>query len=349
MNTSSKAILALKPVTFDYKSDQTGTPQYGLIAEEVDKVNPDLVLRDEQGKPYTVRYDAVNAMLLNEFLKEHRTVQESGVVRGFVRFSDGSFSAPIVDPNDTVGFTEGRGINNPRTVVGDYVISDGTVHSFLLSGGTFTEYDLPGALQTNLLGINEPGDLTGTFDPGNGVFQAFIDRGGTITSYSVPGAVATLAYEMNNNKKLTVGYFVDGSGVLHGQYRDANGALHFPIDPSGSVATVLFGLNNRNWVVGRYADAAGVTHGLFFVPPDRFFTFDFPGSTFTSLNGISSQGNIIGRYVDASGIAHGFIARVRGTPPTTPAGPEMKANASRSLLAPLNTSSAAWGGAMPAR
>jgi len=76
MNTSSKAILALKPVTFDYKSDQTGTPQYGLIAEEVDKVNPDLVLRDEQGKPYTVRYDAVNAMLLNEFLKEHRTVQE---------------------------------------------------------------------------------------------------------------------------------------------------------------------------------------------------------------------------------------------------------------------------------
>ena len=276
-------------------------------------------------------------------------IDSSGVVRGFVRFSDGSFSAPIVDPNDTVGFTEGRGINNPRTVVGDYVISDGTVHSFLLSGGTFTEYDLPGALQTNLLGINEPGDLTGTFDPGNGIFQAFIDRGGTITSYSVPGALLTLAYEINNSKKLTVGYFVDASGILHGQYRDRNGALHFPIDPPGSVGTVLFGLNNRNWVVGRYADSSGVTHGLFFVPPNNFFTFDFPGSTFTSLNGISSQGNITGRYVDASGIAHGFIARVRGTPPTTPAGPEMKANDSRSLLAPLNPSPAAWGDAMPAR
>jgi len=273
----------------------------------------------------------------------------SGVTRGFVRFSDGSFSAPIVDPNDTVGFTEGRGINNPRTVVGDYVISDGTVHSFLLSGGTFTEYDLPGAFKTNLLGINEHGDLTGTFDPGNGIFQAFIDRGGTITSYSVPGALLTLAYEINNSKKLTVGYFVDASGVLHGQYRDRNGALHFPIDPPGSVGTVLFGLNNRNWVVGRYADAAGVTHGLFFVPPDSFFTFDYPGSAFTSLNGISSQGNITGRYVDASGIAHGFIARVRGTPPTQQAGAEMKANTSRSLLAPLNPSPAAWGGAMPAR
>src|SRR5215470_4979862 len=88
-------------------------------------------------------------------------IDSNGVVRGFVRFSDGSFSDPIVDPNDTVGFTEGRGINNPRTVVGDYVISDGTVHSFLLSGSTFTEYDVPGALQTNLLGINNPGDLYG--------------------------------------------------------------------------------------------------------------------------------------------------------------------------------------------
>jgi hypothetical protein len=277
-------------------------------------------------------------------------IDSAGVVRGFVRFSDGSFSAPIVDPNDTVGFTEGRGINNPRTVVGDYVISDGTVHSFLLSGGTFTEYDVPGTVQTNLLGINEPGDLTGAFDPdGSGVFQAFIDRGGTITSYSVPGALGTFAYEMNNNKKLTVGYYIDAAGVFHGQYRDRNGALHFPIDAPGSVATILFGVDNKNNVVGRYADASGVTHGLFFVPPDSFFTFDFPGAAFTSLNGINQRGNITGRYVDTSGIAHGFIARVRGTPPTTPAVPETKANDSRSLLAPLNPSPAAWGGAIPAR
>src|SRR5436189_3840798 len=80
-------------------------------------------------------------------------IDAAGVTRGFVRFSDGTFSDPIVDPNDTVGFTEGRGINNSRTVAGDYVIADGTIHSFLLSGATFTEYDLPGALQTNLLGI----------------------------------------------------------------------------------------------------------------------------------------------------------------------------------------------------
>src|SRR5204863_7786300 len=76
MGQTSEAILSLKPVTFHYKSDGTGTPQFGLIAEEVAKVNPDLIVRDEKGEIYTERYEAVNAMLLNEFLKEHRTVQE---------------------------------------------------------------------------------------------------------------------------------------------------------------------------------------------------------------------------------------------------------------------------------
>jgi hypothetical protein len=275
-------------------------------------------------------------------------IDSSGVTRGFVRFSDGSFSAPIVDPNDTVGFTEGRGINNSRTVAGDYVISDGTLHSFFLSGGTFTEYDVPGAVQTNLLSINDPGDFTGGFDDGSGIFQGFISVDGTLSSFSVPGAAGTFAYEINNSEELTVGYYIDGV-ILHGYYRDSSGTLHFPIDPSGSTTTVLFGLNDRNWVVGRYADSGGATHGLFFIPPNQFSTFDYPGSTFTSLNGINDKGVIVGRYVDASGIAHGFLARVRGTPPTNAAGPEMKAFASPSRVAPLNPSPSAWGDAMPAR
>ncbi|MGE5214649.1 MAG: tail fiber domain-containing protein [Nitrospirota bacterium] len=76
INKNSEAILALKPVTFHYKSDKTNTPQFGLIAEEVAQVNPDLIVRDENGEIYTVRYDAVNAMLLNEFLKEHKAFLE---------------------------------------------------------------------------------------------------------------------------------------------------------------------------------------------------------------------------------------------------------------------------------
>ena len=248
-----------------------------------------------------------------------------------------------------MGFTEGRGINNSRTVCGDYVGSDGNAHGFFLSGGTFTEYDIAGALSTNVLGINDVADFAGTFDDGSGILQGFVSVGGTVTSFSVPAAISTLAYEINNSNQLVVGYYIDSSGILHGYYRDANGALHFPIDPSGSVGTVLFGLNDRNWVVGRYADSSGATHGVFFLPPNQFSTFDYPGSTFTSLNGINDQGVICGRYVDGSGIAHGFIARVTGTPPTKAAGAEMKANESRSPVTPLNPSTAAWGGAMPAR
>ena len=78
MDKASEAILSLRPVTFRYKQelDPANIPQFGLVAEQVAKVNPDLVAKDEQGKPYTVRYEAVNAMLLNEFLKEHRKVEK---------------------------------------------------------------------------------------------------------------------------------------------------------------------------------------------------------------------------------------------------------------------------------
>jgi len=85
MDKASEAILGLKPVSFRYKKelDPAGIPQFGLVAEDVAKVAPDLVARDEEGKPYTVRYEAVNAMLLNEFLKAHRTIEEQqGTISG---------------------------------------------------------------------------------------------------------------------------------------------------------------------------------------------------------------------------------------------------------------------------
>ena len=80
MDKASEALLALKPVTFCYKKaiDPAHTSQFGLVAEEVEKVNRDLVVRDKDGKPYSERYDAADAMVLNEFLKEHRTMEEQG-------------------------------------------------------------------------------------------------------------------------------------------------------------------------------------------------------------------------------------------------------------------------------
>jgi hypothetical protein len=85
MDQASEVLYALKPVTFRYKKeiDPASTSQFGLVAEDVEKVNPDLIVRDKDGKPYSVRYDQVNAMLLNEFLKEHRKVEEQdAIIRG---------------------------------------------------------------------------------------------------------------------------------------------------------------------------------------------------------------------------------------------------------------------------
>jgi hypothetical protein len=78
MDSATETILALKPVTFRYKHelDPDGIPQFGLVAEQVENVNPDLVVRDDDGKIITVRYEAMNAMLLNEFLKEHKRINQ---------------------------------------------------------------------------------------------------------------------------------------------------------------------------------------------------------------------------------------------------------------------------------
>jgi hypothetical protein len=94
MDKASEAILRLKPVTFHYKSDQTNRPEFGLIAADVAEVNRDLIVRDENGEIYTVRYDAVNTMLLNEFLKEHRKLQ---ALEATVAQQEESFHAKLAE------------------------------------------------------------------------------------------------------------------------------------------------------------------------------------------------------------------------------------------------------------
>jgi hypothetical protein len=115
MDKASEAIFALQPVTFRYKHelDPNGIPQFGLVAEQVEKVNPDLVARDDQGKPYTVRYEAVNAMLLNEFLKEHRTVQEQQKEISALRAELKEQRALIQNVNDKLEFNKPA----PQTVL----------------------------------------------------------------------------------------------------------------------------------------------------------------------------------------------------------------------------------------
>jgi hypothetical protein len=118
MDKASEGILALKPVTFQYKNDKTDTPQFGLIAEEVAKVNSDLVMRDKNGDIYSVRYDAVNAMLLNEFPKEHRRVEEQ-------RAKIGSLNSKVARQEADCCSTKARVPRNNRTTGEQNSCADG--------------------------------------------------------------------------------------------------------------------------------------------------------------------------------------------------------------------------------
>ena len=237
-------------------------------------------------------------------------IDSSLVERGFIRFRNGNFSAPIVDPNDTGGRTEGFGINNSRLVCGDYLNETGLLHGYFLMGSRFHNFDVPGSVLTFITGLNNAGDFCGSDLLPSDRQLAFFSLGGIITEFTVPHAANSVAEQINSSNQVC-GFFVDGSSVLHGFYRDSDGAIYAPIDPAGSTGTIIFGNNDSNWMVGRYDDSGGLTHGLLFIPPNKYITYDYPGSTFTSLNGINVQGIIVGRYLDpSSGIEHGIIARV---------------------------------------
>ena len=264
-------------------------------------------------------------------------VDSAGISHGFTRLANGTFSAPIDDPNSPTPFTEGRGINDSRTVCGDYTDSAGAFEGFFFSHNVFTNYD-PEPTFTIVLGINNVGDFSGSVIPSSGIQSAFVSIGGVMTDFTVTNATATLAYQINATNT-SCGYYIDSDGVTtHGYYRDPNGTIHSPIDPAGSTGTIVFGNNDKNMIVGRYADAGGTTHGFLFVPKgSHFLLYDQPGATFTSLNGINKNNTITGRYTDPNTlIDHGIIAQVVTTGPgvvlpLAPATPRAPASPQRAV------------------
>ena len=239
-------------------------------------------------------------------------IDSSGVSKGWLRARSGNFSDAFVEPNDTGNVTNGRGINNAKVVLGEYLDGGtGTFHGYRLFHGNFQEYDAPNATNTIPLGINNFGDFCGSLILSDGTQPAFVNTAVNVTRFTVPGAIATLAYSINSLDQV-VGYYVDADGVTtHGYRRASDGTLTFPIDAAGSTGTILFANNDANWVVGRYTDASGVTHGLFFKSPNDIRTFDYSGAAgFTSLNGVNQDGYVTGRYLDSAGIAHGFLGRI---------------------------------------
>jgi hypothetical protein len=235
----------------------------------------------------------------------------SNVRRGFVRLNNGSFSAPIVEPNDTGGFTRGRGINSARTIDGDFFnVADNAFHGYILSGGIFTQFDIGPGLSTDLYGLNDAGSFVGAYGSIAQVNQAFVNIAGTTTVIIIPGQYDAGASGINNLNQVAGSYSTNSGLLVHGFFRNSNGALTFPIDFPGATVTTPNGVNDRGWMVGRYTFADNVDHGFFLKLPHTFISFDYPGATGTSLNGINKNGLISGRYTDGAGLRHSFIAQV---------------------------------------
>jgi hypothetical protein len=239
-------------------------------------------------------------------------VDSSGVTRGFVRFAKGTFSAPIVEPNDTVGFTEARGITDQRLICGWYIGSDELAHGYFLDRGVFTEFDVDGANDTIVDGVNDAGDFVGNYSSETVFAAAFSNIEGMTNTIVIPGDRGnSFANAINRSRQITGGY--QFRGHIHGWWQDSDGTVHAPFDPPHSKATLPFGVNDQGWVVGRFfrnQQDQREQGFLFQLRTDRFLVFEYPGAVFTSLNGINNDGLICGRYGDGSGLLHGFLAQV---------------------------------------
>lgn len=265
------------------------------------------------------------ATMLNKISDQADTagtvIDINGTVQAFIyKFRVHTFSNAFHPPGDTGNYTQGRGINNRRHVVGEYKKgSDGTFHGYKLihSQSLFLDLDVAGAKDTIPLGTNNAQDYCGTLTLSDNTQPAFVSLNQVVTMFSVPDATATFAYQLNTANQI-IGYYTDANGD-HGYTRDSAGNLTFPIDFPGSTGTRLLGNNDSNWGVGNYTDTLGVTHGLFFITPDDIQTFDFPGATFTSINGVSVGGLICGTFVDGTtGKTRGFLGKMFADGPSQP-------------------------------
>jgi hypothetical protein len=240
----------------------------------------------------------------------------TGAIRSFIRFADGTFSAPIVEPNDIGNVTVAKDINNSGDICGYYFSSDVyyPYRGFILSDSTFTEYG-PGGSDYYLSGINDAGDFCATLD-----FHYLVEgllqlADGGVVYFNVGNSAEANAINVHD---AIAGNYAGSDSSVHGYLRQAGffaDRILSPVDYPGATQTFLLGLNDDGrHIVGKYVDSAGGTHGLILQrplhKPDTFSSFDYPGATETSLNGINNLRLASGYYADSSGIHHGFIGKL---------------------------------------
>ena len=247
-------------------------------------------------------------------------VDLNGATRGFIRLVNGTFSAPIVDPNDDSNFTYAGGIDSSRTVSGYYFNSaEGHYHGFFFTNGTYIPYDVINATDTFLLDCKEcsaAGEFSGYFLIGPDFQAPFAQVNGLFYQFGFSPAGPIQANGLNGTGQV-VGEYVDyfSPPTFHGFYYDIpRSVIARPFDFPGSTSTRFTAINDQGIVVGSYLDSGGGEHGLIFTLPDKYVSYDFPGASGTSLNGINNSGLVSGRQTDFAGVNHGFIGKIGSRP-----------------------------------
>jgi hypothetical protein len=273
-STAGITILA----TFDYPGDGNDTITYGINK------------RDEIAGYY---------------------VDSSSVSRGFTRMRDGTFSAPIVDPDDAFGTTQATGVNHAQTVAGWFGDVTGVGHGFFLIDGSYTQYDYPGLDVTFIYGLNDAGDFCGLAgDNTTHATYAFVTIAGVGSIIDIPGGVyQAIAYGLNDADEV-VGFYLVNFSSYHGFLRHSDGSVTAPLDYPGTSFTVPRGINNRGHIVGFYFDSDGKIHGYVEKLNGAFISYSYRDSEDTRFTGINDKNRIAGFYKDKNSVIHGFIAQL---------------------------------------
>jgi uncharacterized membrane protein len=264
--------------------------------------------------PYTfVSIDYPGAILTRAF-----DINDAGVIVGIFRLPGGSNRGFLLRdskftelplPDRDTGFETARGLNNRGEVVGFFALNaDGSEHGFLLSRGTVSRLDFPGATLTDAWGINNRGSIVGSFVDSSGIIHAWLRRSGTFTQIDIPGAVNTVSFGVNA-RGVIVGGFDDS--VSHGFLLGRGKVISYDVPVPGSTGSQFNRINDIGDIVGVFLDANGEQHGFLLDGGLRapFAQLDYPGATQSSLWGINNAGEMVGVYTDSNGVQHGFLAQ----------------------------------------
>ncbi len=261
--------------------------------------------------------DYPSAVLTNAY-----EISDTGVIVGSFRLPGkvqrafllrhGNFTElPTPDPD--AGLTQARGLNDRGQIVGRFFgNSDSSEHGFLLSSGSGTRLDFPGAAASDAFDVNNLGSIVGLLADGSGLLHGWIRKAGTYARIDVPGALDTVAFAINDLGQIVGGWDTAPNTLLgHSFLLDHGAFTSYDVSASIGGGSQFNRINDAGDIIGTFQDnATGALRGFLLQGgiKGQFVELDYPAATETIPWGINNAGMIVGSYVDADGFRHGFLA-----------------------------------------